>query len=263
MYKNAHNITTNYIINHLFKERAYYFDIKIFSYLFGISPIKASQWFKNLEKKGFIKEVEKGKYILLGFQPERVLSEPFFIGTKIIIPSYVSYWSALNFYGFTEQIPKTVFVASTKRKKSIVFEGVHFRFVKISPRKFFGYKEERSGELSYLIAEPEKALIDSLSQPRYAGGMEEVLKCLYNAKDEIQVDKLIEYAMIFGNMALNSRLGYALSRFGINADRLEPFKSKSFVKLDPQRENTKMWDKKWHINLNMPLEKILGFREVY
>lgn len=54
-----HNLTTNYIIERLFGEALYYFDIKIFSQLFKIPTAKASQWFKRLEQKKFIKEIEK------------------------------------------------------------------------------------------------------------------------------------------------------------------------------------------------------------
>lgn len=255
MYKNIHKLTANYIIERLFKERAYYFDVRFFSYIVGITSGESSQWFKRLEKKGFIKEVEKGKYLLLGFQPQMVLSDPFFAATKIITPSYVSFWSALNFYGFTEQVPRTVFIASTKRKKDVIFEGNYFKYVKISSHKFFGYQQEKSGELFYLLAEPEKALIDSLDQPRYAGGMEEIFKCLYNARNEIQIEKLIEYAIIFNNKAVNSRLGYFFDKFGVNMNKLSHFISNTYVKLDPQKKNSKVWDKKWHINVNMSLEK--------
>lgn len=256
MYKYEHNISTKYIIERLFKEGLYYFDIRLFSYIFNLTPIKSSQWFKRLEEKGFIKEVEKGKYLLLGFQPQRVLSEPFFIGVKIHIPSYISFWSALNFYGFTEQVPKTIFIATTKRKNDVVFEGVRFRYIRLSSRKFFGYIQEKSGELSYLIAEPEKALIDSMDQPRYAGGMEEISKCIYNARDDIKGKKLIEYARTFGNKALNSRLGFIIEKIGMKAGKLLQSISRPYVKLDPQKKNSNIWDKKWHVNVNIKLDEI-------
>lgn len=260
---NIHNLTTNYIINRLFRERAYYFDIEFFSHLFRIKSTESSQWFKRLEKKGFIIEIEKGKYLVLGFQKEKVLSESFFIGTKILTPSYVSFWNALNYYGFTEQVPKTIFIASTKRKGDIVFENIHYKYIKISSRKFFGYCVEKSGDLSYLIAEPEKALIDSLDEPRYAGGMEEVIKCLYNSRTEIQIDKLIEYAIILGSKSLISRLGYILDKFGINMGKLKPYVPRFYVRLNPQKKMANIWDKDWRVNVNVPLEKLSQYEGVY
>ena len=263
MVEKINKLTTNYIIRRLFEEKSYYFDLEFFSYLFHLTPEKSSQWFKRLKKGGFVKEVEKGKYILLGFEPEHILSEPFFIGTQILIPSYVSFWSALNFYGFTEQVPKTVFIASTKRKKEFTFENVHFKYIKFSPTKFFGYREEKSGELSYLVAEPEKALIDSLDQLRYAGRIEEVFKSLYNAKEEIDIKKLLGYARLFGNRSLNSRLGYLLGKIGLEARELKPFISQSYVKLDQTRKRTRVWDKDWHLNINITQKILFEFQGIY
>ena len=43
---------------------------------------------------------DKGKYTLNGF----------IIGSLLVTPYSVAYWSALNFYGLTEQFPNTVFL---------------------------------------------------------------------------------------------------------------------------------------------------------
>lgn len=263
MNKNTRKLTTSYIINQLFERGLYYFDIRIFSYLFEITSNRASLWFKRLKEKGFIKEIENGKYLLLGFEPWRVLSEPFFIGTKVVIPSYVSFWSALNFYGFTEQIPRTIFIVSTKKKNDFIFEKIHFKYIKLSPRKFFGYREEKSGEFSYLIAEKEKSLIDSLDQSHHAGGIEEVFKSLCNAKGEINIKKFVNYAKRIGNKSLISRLGYFLDEIGIETKKLEQFKSKSYVKLDPRRKIAKIWNKKWRVNVNIPKDRLFEFRKIY
>ncbi len=86
----------------------------------------------RIEGRGFMKSVERGKYLLLGFEPERVLSNPFFIASRVVYPSYVSFWSALNFYGFTEQVPITVFLASTKKKEEVEFSSFGFKYVLIT-----------------------------------------------------------------------------------------------------------------------------------
>ena len=56
-------------------------------------------------------------------------------------PVYVSFWFALYFHGFTEQARRTVFLAVTRRKKEVVFRGIHFKcdhktgfFLWLSPR---------------------------------------------------------------------------------------------------------------------------------
>ena len=251
MVNNKQKMNANYIIQTLYTQGLHYFDIILFSHIFGISHSRASQIFKNLEKKNLITEVERGKYLLLGFESHRVLSQPFFIATKIVVPSYVSYWSALNFYGFTEQVPQVIFIANTKRKGELIFQGTRYKYVKIASRKFWGYKEIRLSGFSYLIANEEKVFIDSLDEPSYAGGIEEIFKCIAQAKDKIDFERLFDYAKKFRNKSLNSRLGYLLEKIDIDTSQLKTYCSKSYVKVDSVRPWSKIWTTKWKVNENI------------
>ncbi|MBU4491355.1 MAG: hypothetical protein KKD69_02720 [Euryarchaeota archaeon] len=258
---NAIKLPTDYIIKSLFEQEYYYFTVRELANLLKIRIKKAYAIAARLEGRGFIKSVERGKYLLLGFEPERVLSNQFFIASRVVYPSYVSFFSALNFYGFTEQVPIMVFLASTRKKKEVEFNSFRFKYVLMKPEKFFGYRKERIGDLDFLMAEEEKALIDSLYLPQNAGGMVEVVKAVYNAKEKIDPDKLFSYAAAMKNRSLCSRLGYLLEKFGKDAGKLLECSSSEYVKLDPVNKKSRIWDKKWHVNVNMSEDKLLGWRE--
>ncbi|MDW7776599.1 MAG: hypothetical protein SCH39_09755 [Methanosarcinales archaeon] len=258
---NSGILSTNYIIKTLFDKELYYFTIRDLAAILNIPVKKAYTCISRLDDKGFIRSIEKGKYLLLGFEPERVLSNPFFIASRIVYPSYVSYWSALNFYGFTEQVPGVTFLASTRKKTKVEFNGFRFRYVLVNPRKFFGYRKERIGDLDFLIAQEEKAIIDSLDLPDNAGGVSEVAKAVYNAKNSIELDTLFRFAIDMKNRSLCSRLGYLLERFGIDADVLVDYASREYVRLDPSRPKSREWDKKWRVNVNLGDAELLGWRE--
>ena len=117
--ENNLKISTNYIIKSLFEQEYYYFTVRELAGLLKVPVEKAYTIVARLKDRGFIKSVERGKYLLLGFEPEHVLSNPFFIASRIVYPSYVSFWSALNFYGFTEQVPIMLFLASTRKKNRL------------------------------------------------------------------------------------------------------------------------------------------------
>jgi predicted transcriptional regulator of viral defense system len=76
----------------------------------------------RLEQRGAIKRIEKGKYMIipLGAENGKYTLNEFIIGSLLVNPYSVAYWSALNFYGLTEQIPNTVFLQTTSRKHSSV-----------------------------------------------------------------------------------------------------------------------------------------------
>jgi len=50
-----------------------------------------------------------------------------FIVSHLVVPAYVSYWSALYFHGFTEQVPLITFVATTKKKRPVTFRDFRQR----------------------------------------------------------------------------------------------------------------------------------------
>ena len=75
--------------------------------------------------------------------------------------AYVSFLSALHLHGIIEQIPQSVMLASTGHTKTAKTKLGTFFFHKISPGFFRGFGWYKgSGE--FLIAEPEKALVDCL-----------------------------------------------------------------------------------------------------
>jgi predicted transcriptional regulator of viral defense system len=74
---------------------------------------------------------------------------------------YVSFLSALHMHGIIEQIPRTITLASTAHSKNVKTALGTFEIHKISPKYFFGF-DWHKGNGNFLLAEPEKALADSL-----------------------------------------------------------------------------------------------------
>lgn len=256
--KNRRKLTTSYIVRRLHENDLYYFSPATLATLLGVSRGKAYEVLRRLKAEDLVRPVQAGKYLLLGFQPEQVLSNPFFIATRLAHPAYVSFWSALHFYGLTEQVPRTVFVATTRKRRPLNFDGARFVFVHIAPYKFFGYQRERVGDLPVLVAEMEKALVDSLDQPRYAGGLPEVAKALYQAHERLDLERLVEYANRMRNRSLCSRLGYLLELFGRPIEGLNV--SRTFVRLDPQGQDEGPYDRRWRVRVNVSDEELLNWR---
>ena len=75
--------------------------------------------------------------------------------------AYVSFLSALHLQGIIEQIPQTITLASTSHSRTIKTAIGVFIVHQISPAFFSGFDWYKNSE-SFLIAEPEKALIDCL-----------------------------------------------------------------------------------------------------
>jgi len=208
----------------------------------------------RLEKRGWVERIEKGKYIIipLGAEKGEYTLHEFIIGSLLVKPSAIAYWSALNYHGFTEQISSTVFVQTTARKKKqdLRIFGVRYKIVRIKPEKFFGIEKVWIEEFQVSITDREKTVIDCLDKPRYCGGIIEVAKAF---REELDTEKLREYALRMNNSAVIRRLGYLCDYFGVGIDLPKP-ETRNYILLDPTMPREGHVDSKWKVIINVELE---------
>jgi len=252
--KMAQQITPISAAQKLTQDGLFAFNSRTISALFGLDKFQTLSLLNRMEQAGLVARIEQGKFLLLGLTPERVLSNPLYIGCNLVTPAYISFWSALHFHGFTEQAPRTTFVATTRRKKEITFREMNYKFVTLRPEALFGYRREMLAELPVVVADEPKSILDSLSLPQYAGGISEVAKALQIAVSEgsLGTPMLLEYAERLRNGSLRSRLGYLLELLRQPTSSLQP--SKGPVRLDPQNPARGSFNKRWKLYVNVLLE---------
>ena len=124
----------------------------------------ATQSLKYLEREGAVLNIRRG--IWIDRRSPRVspyAAVPFLMGRH---RAYVSFISALHLYHVVEQIPQVITLASTAHTKTINTKIGTFHVHQISPSFFKGFDwYKKTGD--FLIAEPEKALVDSLYLSAY------------------------------------------------------------------------------------------------
>ncbi len=161
--------------------------------------------------KKWLERLKSGVYQIIPLEggPKRVSEmNPYVIGDLLDEPYFFSYATANTHYGFSTQIYNTLFLAARKQHRPLAVKSVKIQFITLSVAKFFGITTvEIMGE-KVRMAEPEKALLDSLDMPAYAGGIEEVFGAFERAKGKIDSRKLVEYALRFETTALLQRLGF-------------------------------------------------------
>ncbi len=232
----------------------------------------ASTWsvVSGLKKKGRVRQIERGKYLLI---PARAGVEgywaesPWVIVPHLIDVYYVGFWTAMNYWGMTEQIPYTVFVATTKRKKKRIlkFGNQKFEFVTLSKKKFFGFVEQKASKTeTFNISSKEKTIVDGLTHSEYCGGMPEVAKAMWNARDDVSWPAVLEMSKRSGVSAVLRRLGYLLSILdieqGIANDLKNAFKGYHF--LDPNATKEILdYSKEYGLIINRNRNRLLGWRE--
>ncbi|PKP58603.1 hypothetical protein CVT91_08285 [Candidatus Atribacteria bacterium HGW-Atribacteria-1] len=212
----------------------------------------------RLQQRGAIERIEKGKYLIipLGAEKGKYTLHEFIIGSLLVEPYSIAYWSALNYYGLTEQIPTTVFIQTITRKFNTNPEvfGVQYKIVKIKESKCFGIRKEWIEERPINITDKEKTIIDCLDKPQYCGGIIEVAKALKNNKFDRK--KLENYVQRIGNSGVLRRLGYLSELLNIKIN-LPKLNTRNYLLLDPTMPEKGINNAKWRLIINLD-EKILG-----
>ena len=196
----------------------------------------------RLKKEKLIYQIERGKYSLH--------DDPMIFSSYIIVPSYISFWTALRFYNLTEQLPRDIMIASPKSKKTINFQGTRISFFK--SRHLWGYKRVRYLDFDIFVAEKEKCIIDCLLMKNVP--FDEIIKALRSR--EINTKKLTEYAIRTKNIALVKRLGFIMENLGLDFEDLLKHTDNNYIPLDMFGEKKGTKDRKWKIIVNRRLDDI-------
>lgn len=194
----------------------------------------------RLRKKGRIEKIERGKYLLIPAKSgvEGTWAEtPFLIAPELAAPYYIGFWSALNYWGMTEQVPGVTFVVTAKRRrKELTYGSITFEFVTLSKKKFFGAVEEKIEGGRFNISSREKTVADCLLYPQHCGGIDEVIKGIWEGQDELDFEKILDCSRKMGVQVVTRRFGYILDMLEIKngvADEIAGLNPKGFMWLDP------------------------------
>lgn len=229
------------------------FGVKEIETISDLTKTSIHNTLSNLVRKGHIVRIKRDTYAL----EDVFFDSTFKIMTEAVKPSYISFWTALSYYGFTEQQVQTIQLISTKQFDDLKVRNKKVEISTFDPNKFFGYVDIHG----MIIAEREKALIDSLYMMHRCGGLEEYVKCLKNGFNEVDENRLERYIIRFRNKTLISRIGFLLDELGftdrVSLDKLNKYISKSYVLLDPQGSAIEGHNSRWNIKINRDMEALL------
>lgn len=168
------------------------FSVQQLANLIGKSRAVATVYLNRLARAGLAKKALQGK---ISFS-----DDDFVIASQLYEPCYISFASALSFYGLIEQVPAKVECAATKNSRSYPELGIYYH--RLPPSLFFGFAMQKKGESYVMVADKEKAVLDMayfnlLPKPLYK-----------EIEGKLDRKKLAEYAKRF-----NGRGGKKLRRW--------------------------------------------------
>jgi len=214
----------------------------------------------NLVHKQWLDRLKSGTYLvvpLVAGETGEYTEHEFVIASHLADPMYISYWTALNYHGLTEQVPMTVFAATTNQVPDRNIHGVGYTFVTVTAAKFFGHDSLAVDAHQVNVASVEKTLVDCADHPEYCGGIGELAKGL--AAADLESAALAEYLLRLGNGAAIKRIVYLADLLEIDLgqrDELVDAFTSGYSKLDPTRGDEGHHVSEYRLLVNVPEDEI-------
>lgn len=239
------------------------------------------QLLSKLASGGWLLRLRRGLYAGMGRLPGPVEVHPFAVATNLVSPSAISHWSALHHHRLTEQVPRRVTACAPKKvvtpnmraarsqdrdtdkrlasgragRHTWEVGGVEYEFYTVAADRFFGIEEVWVDEhFRILIYDRERSLLDCFATPRHFGGLSEALGILEEHSGDLDLDKLTQYALRYGNASVAKRVGWALDRAGAPRRVTAPLAKlpmDGMRLLDPTRPRGGKFDERWMVQENL------------
>lgn len=181
----------------LLRRKVHIFTPLEFSRIFQAQQYNIKYFLETQVQEGLFLRLKKGLYALKTDVPGEKE-----IANRLYRPSYISFAYALAYYNILPEMPYQVTSATTKSTRLFTIQDKVFAYYSVKKEVFTGYILKKEGELSFLIAEPEKALVDYLYFANIGRGP---------SSDRLNTstlnkEKALEYARLYGRKSLIARI---------------------------------------------------------
>lgn len=225
----------------------------------------------RLVKKGWLERLRPGLFQLVPAERGRegvADTHPLSAGAVLIEPYFFSFGTACTHHRLTEQSFSEVYIACRVRRRPETIRGKRYVFVRLPSKRYFGDEETRVLGQVVRMATMERALLDALDRPRYAGGIGEVSRMVERGAERVSWERLLDFAERWQQSAIVQRLGHLLEVHGADVpraarDRLLGLVSpKSNVHLGGRRKwgTSGELARPWNVIRNVPDEVLLEAR---
>ncbi len=141
----------------LLKKRLLIFTSRDFERTFHLPKYKAKYFLEKESEGGLFLRLKKGLY---GLKTDLPSEEE--LANRLYQPSYISFEYALAGFNVLPEMTYSVTSATTKPTRTFTIEDKVFSYFTIKKEAYTGYALIKREGRSFLMAEPEKALVDYL-----------------------------------------------------------------------------------------------------
>jgi predicted transcriptional regulator of viral defense system len=238
----------------------------------GASQSYARLFAHRLVKKGWLERLRPGLFQLVPADRGRegvADTNSLAAGAVLVSPYFYSFGTACTHHGLTEQVFSEVYLACQERRRPETIRDKRYVFVHVPESCFIGFEEITVLGHAVQMATTERAVLDAIDRPRYAGGSGEVSRIVARAAIQVSWDALLELARKWSSSALVQRLGYFVDLHQVDvpdpvrATLLELVRPQSKIQLGSRRKwgTTGKLVRPWNVVENVPRDVLISKEE--
>ncbi len=210
----------------------------------------------QLTEKGLLVNLKKGLYYIskIGSLGYTSISN-YIIANAIGNNSFVSFKSALKYYGYFDQGLKKILSISTKQYLTKTIENISYEYVKVSDDKYFGYEQYKVDGGIARIATKERVILDIIEYKRTITNVSLIQDIIKNNLSDFNVDKFNSYIKNYSQLTTKT-LGLLLDFNNVNTEEINSLiNKKSTSRMSKKADN---FSNKWRLYYNSILEEDLN-----
>lgn len=159
----------------------------------------------KLVKNGWFIRIKNGLYAISDLSNRGFLSLSFYTVAGLLVKeSYVSFESALQYYGMFDQLAGKTISVSLKKFKMVLLNNMEYDFIKTKEQLFFGFQEATIDNRIVRIATAEKALLDIINFRKSKYAVDLVIEKLVEHKNSLELVRLVEYLKEFSEATIKT-----------------------------------------------------------
>jgi len=252
----------------LYEQNKLIFRLKEIQKILHSDEASSRNFVRKLVNRGVATRLKPGLFILVPFElgkETEYMGSPFVVAREIMGEKdyFLSHATAMEIHGGITQPQLVVYVTALKPHRSVTVLGIEFRFIHSQEKYFFGISDHWVTKQEKIkVSDLERTIIDGLKQPEYCGGLTEVAKCLWMRHQDVNINRIISYAIKIGVGAVIRRLGFLLELYKIGTSEdweiLSSHLTETYVRLDPFLSSEGKFMRRWRLQLNVSPEELLS-----
>jgi len=169
----------------------------------------AKELLRRYKRQQLIMQIRRDLYAATDLATKTPLVSKFEIASQVNDSAYLAYHSALEYYGFANQVFYEMVVASNQRFNNFEHDGICYLYA--TSKSYLGVINPKIDSL-VKVTDPERTMIDCIDRIDLSGGLEELIQC-FSLITYVNEDKLIEYLAVFDKQFLYQKAGFMLGYF--------------------------------------------------